>query len=89
MARYYHMIVQYPGDRDGSTRREYISTIQGSAPPGYVCVGVCGYHEKTREVQYPCRGCVYYAACGSSMRTAHCDGRKTKSELRKEKICDA
>lgn len=84
MARYYHMIVQYPGDRDGSTRREYISTIQGSAPPGYVCVGVCGYHEKTREVQYPCRGCVYYAACGSSMRTQHCDGRKTKSELRKE-----
>lgn len=89
MARYYHMIVQYPGDRDGSTRRKYISTIQGSAPPGYVCVGVCGYHEKTREVQYPCRGCVYYAACGSSMRTQHCNGRKTKSELRKEKICDA
>ena len=87
--KYYHMIVQYPGDRDGSTRREYISTIQGSAPPGYVCVGVCGYHEKTREVQYPCRGCVYYAACGSSMRTQPCDGRKTKSELRKEKICDA
>ena len=87
--KYYHMIVQYPGDRDGSTRREYISTIQGSAPKGYVCVGVCGYHEKTREVQYPCRGCVYYAACGSSMRTQHCDGRKTKSEQRKEKICDA
>ena len=82
--KYYHMIVQYPGDRDGSTRREYISTVQGSAPKGYVCVGVCGYHEKPREVQYPCRGCVYYAACGSSMRTAHCDGRKTKSELRKE-----
>lgn len=87
--KYYHMIVQYPGDRDGSTRREYISTIQGSAPPGYICVGVCGYHEKPREVQYPCRGCVYYAACGSSMRTQHCGGRKTKSELRKEKICDA
>ena len=82
--KYYHMIVQYPGDRDGSTRREYISTIQGSAPKGYVCVGVCGYHEKTREVQYPCRNCVYYAVCGSSMRTQHCDGRKTKSELRKE-----
>lgn len=82
--KYYHMIVQYPGDRDGSTRREYISTIQGYAPKGYVCVGVCGYHEKKREVQYPCRGCVYYAACGSSMRTMPCDGRKTKSELRKE-----
>ena len=77
--KYYHMIVQYPGDRDGSTRREYISTIQGSAPKGYVCVGVCGYHEKTREVQYP-----YYAACGSSMRTQHCDGRKTKREIQNE-----
>ena len=82
--KYYHMIVQYPGDRDGSTRREYISTIQGSAPKGYVCVAVCGYHEKTREVQYPCRGCVYYAACGSSTRTQRCDGRKTKKELRNE-----
>lgn len=27
-------------------RREYISTKQGSAPAGWVCVGVCGYHEK-------------------------------------------
>lgn len=82
--KYYHMIVQYPGDRDGSTRREYISTTQGSAPEGYVCVGVCGYHEKERQVQYPCRNCVYYAVCGESMRTMPCDGRKTKSELRKE-----
>lgn len=82
--KYYHMIVQYPGDRDVSTRREYISTIQGSAPKGYVCVGVCGFHEKKKEVQYPCRGCVYYAACGSSTRTQPCDGRKTKSEMQKE-----
>lgn len=82
--KYYHMIVQYPGDRDGSTRREYISTVQGSAPEGYVCVGVCGYHEKPRQVQYPCRNCVYYATCGESMRTMPCEGRKTKSELRKE-----
>lgn len=81
--KYYHMIVQYPGDRDGSTRREYISTVQGSAPPGYVCVGVCGYHEKPREVQYPCRNCVYYVTCGDSMRTTPCKGRMTKSEYRK------
>ena len=81
----YHMIVQYPGDRDGSTRREYISTIQGSAPKGYICVGVCGFHEKKKEVQYPCRGCVYYATCGESMRIMPCDGRKTKRELRKER----
>ena len=80
--KYYHMIVQYPGDRDGSTRREYISTIQGSAPKGYVCVGVCGFHEKKKEVQYPCRGCVYYAACRSSTRTQPCDGRTTKKETR-------
>lgn len=81
--KYYHMIVQYPGDWDGSTRREYISSVQGSAPPGYICVGVCGYHEKPREVQKPCIGCVYYAACGSTTRTAPCDGRKTKRDLKK------
>ena len=83
--KYYHMIVEPIGNLAGETtgRKEYISTTQGSAPAGYRCVGVCGFHEKPREVQYPCRGCVYYAACGSSMRTMHCDGRKTKSELRK------
>lgn len=27
-------------------RKEYISTKQGSAPAGWVCVGVCGYHEQ-------------------------------------------
>ena len=84
--KYYHMIVEPIGNLAGETsnRKEYISTVQGSAPSGYRCVGVCGFHEKPKEVQYPCRGCVYYAACGSSMRTQHCDGRKTKSELRKE-----
>lgn len=83
--KYYHMIVQYPGDRDGYSRREYISTVQGSAPPGYVCVGVCGFHEKPRQVQYPCRGCIYYATCGESMRTAPCDGRLTKSQAQRQK----
>lgn len=84
--KYYHMIVEPIDNWSGETadRQEYISTIQGSAPSGYKCVGVCGYHEKKREVQYPCRGCVYYSDCGSSMRTIPCDGRKTKSELRKE-----
>lgn len=84
--KYYHMIVEPIGNWPGDTgnRKEYISTVQGSAPPGYKCVGVCGFHEKPREVQYPCRGCVYYAACGSSMRTMPCDGRKTKSQMRKE-----
>ena len=85
--KYYHMIVEPIGNWPGDTgnRKEYISTIQGAAPPGYKSVGVCGFHEKSREAQYPCRNCVYYAACGSSMRTMPCDGRKTKSQLRKEK----
>lgn len=88
--KYYHMIVEpignWPGDTTG--RKEYISTTQGAAPPGYKVVGVCGFHEKPRGVQYPCRGCVYYKVCGSSTRTMFCNGRKTKSELRKENDYD-
>lgn len=47
--KYYHMIVARAAAEnmgDTSTRKEYISTKQGSAPAGWVCVGVCGYHEK-------------------------------------------
>jgi hypothetical protein len=46
--KYYHMIIQPIGQwlDDTSNRREYISTKQGSAPPGWRCVAVCGYHEK-------------------------------------------
>lgn len=29
-----------------SSRREYISRKQGSAPLGWTCIGVCGYHEE-------------------------------------------
>ena len=84
--KYYHMIIQPLGNwpDETSNRIEYISPTQGSAPPGYRCVGVCGFHEKPRQVQYPCRNCVYYNVCGESMRTMPCDGRKTKMELRKE-----
>ena len=46
--RYYHMIIQRRG-WGTETRREYISTRQGSAPAGWVCIAVCGYHE--REVK--------------------------------------
>lgn len=48
----YHMIV---GRRvaenvgDHSTRKEYMSVHQGSAPAGWVCVGVCGYHETPKR----------------------------------------
>lgn len=50
--KYYHMIIGRPvaenmGDK--STRREYISARQGSAPAGWVCLGVCGYHEEPRK----------------------------------------
>lgn len=81
--KYYHMIVEPIGNWPGETtgRKEHISTRQGAAPPGYKVVGVCGFHEKPKEVQYPCRNCVYYATCGESMRTMPCDGRKTKREM--------
>lgn len=82
--RYYHMIIE---PEAGGTRKEYISTRQGEAPKGWRCVGVCGYHDKPREVQKPCIGCVYYPQCGSTTRTAPCDGRKTKREVKQnEKI---
>lgn len=29
------------------------------------------------RLKYPCRGCVYYAACGDPERTRKCDGRKS------------
>lgn len=48
--RYYHMIIE---PKAGGTRKEYISTRQGEAPEGWRCVGVCGYHDKPREVQKP------------------------------------
>lgn len=49
MTKYYHMIIQRRVDWTGETRREYISRRQGSAPEGWICVGVCGYHEVVKE----------------------------------------
>ena len=54
--KYYHMIIgriaaENFGDK--STRREYISRKQGSAPAGWVCVGVCGYHETPKNDASP------------------------------------
>lgn len=79
--RYYRMIVE---PKAGGAREVYINTRQGAAPNGYKCTGVLGYYDKPREVQKPCIGCVYYRDCGSSTRTAHCDGRKTKREAAHE-----
>lgn len=47
--KYYHMIIAKPAAEtmgDTSTRKEYISPSQGSAPQGWICMGVCGYYEK-------------------------------------------
>ena len=49
MTKYYHMIIQRISDQTGETRKEYISRRQGYAPPGWKCVGVCGFHEKTKQ----------------------------------------
>ena len=46
MAKYYHMIIQRKDDYYGITRKEHISRRQGHAPPGWRCVGVCGFHEE-------------------------------------------
>lgn len=50
--KYYHMIVaKAEAERNGdkTTRKEYISRKQGSAPAGYIVIGVCGYHEEPRK----------------------------------------
>ena len=50
--KYYHMIIGKKWEEehnDKSTRREYISRKQGSAPQGWVCLGVCGFHEETKS----------------------------------------
>lgn len=47
--KYYHMIIQHVRDKDGTTRREYISTHQGAAPAGWKCIAVCGYHEEPKD----------------------------------------
>lgn len=36
--------------------------------------------------KYPCRNCVYFRECGDNMRVMPCDGRKTKSEYKRESL---
>ena len=36
------------------------------------------------QVKYPCKNCVYFDVCGSNTRTKKCEGRKTKTEKKKE-----
>lgn len=48
--KYYHMIIARKyHEHEYSKWREYISRKQGSAPRGWVCVAVCGYHEEEIE----------------------------------------
>lgn len=37
-----------------------------------------------KTVKHPCQGCVYFSVCGESTRTEPCNGRKTKTEQKKE-----
>ena len=35
-----------------------------------------------RTVRYPCRNCIYFAQCGTFLRTEPCSGRVTKRQLK-------
>lgn len=41
-------------------------------------------NKNNKQPKYPCRGCVYFGACGDNTRTMPCKDRKTKSQKRKE-----
>ena len=38
-----------------------------------------------KKVKHPCRGCVYFTACGENTRTAPCKEHVTKSEQKNKK----
>ena len=44
----------------------------------------CKEGEIMKKVTHPCIGCIYFKACGETTRTMPCEGRKTKSEKKKE-----
>lgn len=37
-----------------------------------------------KQVQYPCRNCIYFNTCGENTRTEYCAGRMTKAEKKAE-----
>lgn len=43
---------------------------------------------ENKTVKYPCRGCVYFNACGENTRTEPCKGRMTKSEKKAQEKAD-
>lgn len=36
-------------------------------------------------VKHPCRNCVYFHTCGDNSRTMYCNGRRTKTQIKKER----
>lgn len=40
--------------------------------------------DQVKRVKYPCRGCVYFKACGENTRTAVCNGRQTKTDKKRK-----
>lgn len=40
--------------------------------------------ESMKHPKHPCINCIYFKVCGETTRTMPCDGRKTKSEKKKE-----
>lgn len=53
--RYYHMIIEPigGGDESPNNRKEYISTKRDSAPDGWKCVAICGFHDEVTKNAYP------------------------------------
>lgn len=37
-----------------------------------------------KQPKHPCINCIYFKTCGETTRTMPCNGRKTKSEKKKE-----
>lgn len=39
----------------------------------------------SKNPKKPCIGCIYFKECGETTRTMPCAGRKTKSQVKKER----
>lgn len=44
-------------------------------------------HNQTSFVKYPCRGCIYFNACGENTRTEPCKGRRTRRDKKRLDSC--
>lgn len=38
-----------------------------------------------KQPLHPCQNCIYFKACGETNRTQPCEGRQTKTDLKKRK----